>query len=120
MEEGIRISKTQWIKRVDSDDSEQHLEIDQFMGSFKDLLNRLEVHCVADCCGFDAFSFWKEDIKSVSAKMDKKSILADIKKLKAIVQDSEITTLQSSRLNEILHQSVFIKLLNHIIASMED
>lgn len=120
MEEGISISQTQWIKRVDLDKSESTLEIDQFMGSFKDLLNRLEVHCDAGCCGVDAFSFWKEDIQSVSAKMDKKSIVEDAKKLKAIIQDSEATTLQSARLNETFHQAVFIQLLNHIIASIEE
>lgn len=119
MEEGISISKTEWIQRVEVDEVENQLAIDDLMGNFKDLLNRLEVNCTADCCGADAFSFWAADIKSVSGKMDKKSILSDTRKLKAIIEDSDANSITSIRLNETFHKTVFVQLLNHVIAALE-
>ncbi|GAB3513291.1 DUF6331 family protein [Emticicia fontis] len=121
MEEGISISNTEWIERIGFDESVDYvaLEIDEFMGTFRDLINRLEVNCTADCCGADAFSFWAADIKSVSSKMDKKAILFDTKKLNAFIKDSDAMTIVSVRLNETFHKSVFLQLLNHMIVALE-
>ncbi|RYU93590.1 DUF6331 family protein [Emticicia agri] len=120
MKEGISISKTEWIKWVDFEEPRtKSLNIDGLMGSVKDLLNRLEVHCAADCCGVDAFSFWKEDIKSVASKMDKGSILSDLKKLKAIIPVLDSNELESIRLNTVFPKPVFTQLVDHMIVSIE-
>ena len=112
----IHIGETERIKWKDFDEkSNEHFEVDYVLDNYPDFWNYLELFCVADCCGLDAFRFYPADIIKASNEVDKVSLKEDLVKLKIDLDKSDKSIIISSRLNNLVDKSVFIELLNHII-----
>ena len=111
----ISIGKDQWIKWVFFDPAKaQPVSIDEPMSPLKNFWRALEINCVAGCCGIDAFSFWPEDIRTASAVYSENDLLEQLDLLIRKITPLKDQILVSSQLNNVIHGSVFLKLLDHI------
>jgi hypothetical protein len=119
MTEYIFISETEKIAWVEFDSSSEDVfDVDYIFNNHTDFLHALEVHCMAECCGLDAFSFYAEDIVKAVKKIDVELLRTDLIKLKKDVIDSEKQIICSSDLNNLMDKTVFIKLLEHLILTI--
>lgn len=113
----ILIGEDRWIESIEltcrHDDA---VEIDPLLVDLSRLWSLLEVHCVAGCCGLEAFDFFPESIAAASKTMNPLDLNSS---LNTAIQDIEGLTAQfvrSSRLNNLSDKKVFLALLNHIRA----
>jgi hypothetical protein len=111
----ISIAENLWIDWIEFDYKNSNpKDIDEFLAPTLNFWIGLEVHCVAGCCGLDAFSFWKEDIINSAKNFNQNSFLDELKTLKEKIYNLEKDELMSSRMNNLFHKNVFLKLLDHI------
>lgn len=108
-----KIEKNTWIEFDSSQDD--LFDVDYVLTKYADFWDTLEVSCMAECCGFGAFSFYVEDIEKAVKKVDVQLIRADLLKLKQDLIESDKCIICSSNLNQLMDKTVFIKLLEHII-----
>lgn len=115
----ILIGDDKWIKFIDLNGRyEQSLDIDYLISSLSFLWDTLEQHCVAECCGFNAFDFYPDAIYEATKNMDKEQIRAELERVIESVTELETTVVSSSRLNNLADKSTFISLLLHIKESI--
>jgi hypothetical protein len=117
----ISIGENNWIKWVDFDpmDDNSILEIDNLLKPTFDFWDGLETQCLAECCGIDAFAFWEEDIMRSSKELDHTQLVVDLRNVKAELIKSSKTIVLSSKLNNLLDKAVFVKLVDHILTTIE-
>ncbi|OBQ46061.1 DUF6331 family protein [Halodesulfovibrio spirochaetisodalis] len=117
MDGKIYISESSWIDKLDLEDPhEQAIEVDPLLVNLEPLWGALELHCVAECCGFDAFDFCPDAITSTVAKMNPQELHAALTKAIHDVESIESATIVSTRLNNYAHKKTFWALLSHIQA----
>ena len=111
----LLIGDDEWIKYVQHDwaNVKWH-NIDKIIAPLAPLLELLELHCVAECCGLDAFSFHSEDILAVAAKLDRKTVIDALNHAAAEISQLENDVLGSKRLNNGIDRGTMLKLLYHI------
>ena len=115
----ISIGQDKWIRWKNFDHVPGNLlSIDSLLESSWPFWSNLETQCVAACCGIDAFSFWPENIKKASQKMDKQKLISALTSLKYEILRSDTDVIISSKLNNIFEKSVFALLLDHILESI--
>jgi Family of unknown function (DUF6331) len=115
----IHIGETERIHWVEFDTSCKDLfEVDYIIAKHDDFWTFLQIFCVPDCCGLEAFRFYPADIVNASNQVDKKLLKDDLAKLKQDLLSSEKDIIISSRLNNLVDKTVFIKLLGHIITNL--
>ena len=78
------------------------------------LWQALEQHCIADCCGFDAFDFYPETILAAAAEMDSASLRQSLDKSIQAIESLDTTVVASLRLNNLADKRTFIALLSHV------
>lgn len=111
----IHIGETERIHWVDFDTSSNDLfEIDYIIAKHKDFWTFLQFFCIPDCCGLDAFRFYPDDIKNAASHADKELLKSDLLKLKIDLLGSNKDIIISSRLNNLVDTTVFIRLIDHI------
>ena len=115
----IHIGETERIRWVEFDISNNDLfDVDYIIAKHDDFWTFLQIFCVPDCCGLDAFRFYSEDIVNASKNVDKEALRQDLSKLKIDILKSGKAIISSDRLNNLADKTVFIKLLNHIINNL--
>jgi hypothetical protein len=115
----IHIGETERIHWVEFDTSSNDLiEVDYIIAKHHDFWTSLQIFCVPDCCGLDAFRFYPHDIVNASNLIDKEALKEDLAKLKLDLHKSDKNTIISSRLNNLVDKTVFIKLLDHITKNL--
>jgi hypothetical protein len=115
----IRIGENeviQWIE-VDFNCKEQY-NIDYIIDRYRDFWLFLEIFCIAECCGLNAFRFYPEDIIIASNQIDKNALKKDLNNLIIDINNTNYEIVTSSRLNNLINKQVFIKLLLHIIKNL--
>lgn len=111
----IHIGETERIHWVEFDTSSNDLfEIDYIIAKHDDFWTFLQIFCVPDCCGLDAFRFYPDDIKCAASHVDKDFLKNDLAKLKIDLLSSDKNIIISSRLNNLVDKTVFIRLIDHI------
>ncbi len=111
----IHIGETERIHWVEFDTSSNDLfEIDYIITKHDDFWTFLQIFCVPDCCGLDAFRFYPDDIKGAASHVDKELLKNDLAKLKIDLLSSDKNIIISSRLNNLVDKTVFIRLIDHI------
>ncbi len=102
-----------WIKWIEFDSSKSELlEIDQLILERKQFWDKLETECLKDCCGFNAYSFFPEDIrkaKSVETNFD-----IYMEQIVRFVSQSDRKIVISSYMNQLIHKKPFLELIKHI------
>lgn len=115
----LHIGETETIQWVDFDTSSNDLfEVDYVIAKYADFWAFLQIFCVPDCCGLDAFRFYPEDIAIASTHIDKEAFKQDLLKLETGIIESGKEIISSARLNNLIDKTVFIKLLHHIIKNL--
>ncbi len=115
----IHIGETDRIHWVEFDTSgNNHFDVDYIIAKHDDFWTFLQIFCVPDCCGLDAFRFYPEDIMNAANHVDKATLKEDLAKLKLDLRNSDKHIVISSRLNNLVDKAVFIKLLEHIIKNV--
>jgi hypothetical protein len=111
----ILIGDDEWIEFVDLEGRyDLAVEIDDCLTPISDLLECLERHCVAECCGFAAYDFTKKWVLNVTADLDHENLRCRIDDVIAEVSQKESSVLMSTRMNNLADRSVFLQLLKHI------
>jgi hypothetical protein len=94
-------------------------EVDVLLNSSFGFFEKLEILCVAECCGIDAFSFDAPDIITASKDVDKRKLIEDLEEAMVKLNHCSEKTLVSSRLNNLFDKSTFIHLLEHTITVLK-
>jgi hypothetical protein len=111
----LHIGETERIHWVEFDTSSNDLiDVDYIVAKHDDFWTFLQIFCVPDCCGLDAFRFYPEDIKNAAIHVDKELLKSDLARLKNDLLSSDKEIIISSRLNNLVDKGVFIRLLYHI------
>jgi len=115
----IRIGETERIHWVKFDTSIRDLfDVDYIASKYGNFWVFLQIFCVSDCCGLDAFRFYPDDIANASKHVDKALLKEDLSKLKIDLINSSKPVVISSSLNNLVEKSVFTKLLDHLIKNL--
>jgi hypothetical protein len=115
----IHIGETERIHWVEFEASNNDLiEMDYVIANHNDFWEFLEIYCVAECCGLDAFRFYPDDIKIAASHIDQTVLKSDLLRLKYDLLVSDKDVVVSSRFNNLVEKTVFIKLLDHIISNL--
>ena len=117
----ISIGEDKWIEWKDFDkDSVQPLEIDGLFRPTIGFWRRVENECVKECCGIHAFGFWQENIIRAAKNTYSNTLKEDLVELKESGEDKTDCVISSDLLNQVLAKEVFVKLLEHIIKTMDE
>ena len=112
----IHIGETERIHWVEFDTSSNDLiDVDYIIAKHDSFWTFLQIFCVPDCCGLDAFRFHPEDIANASNHVDTEALKEDLGKLKLDLLKSDKDIIISARLNNLIDKGVFIELLDHIV-----
>jgi hypothetical protein len=115
----IHIGVTDRIHWIEFDTSSNDLfDVDYIVAKHDDFWRFLQIFCVPECCGLDAFRFYPDDIKNAADHVDKELFRSDFSKLKTDLLSSDKDIITSSRLNNLVDKNVFLRLIDHIIDNL--
>ena len=111
----IQIGDGAWIEFIDLDGRyDQAVDIDGLLGDLWPLICRLETHCVAGCCGMDAFDFTREGIAAALLELDRAQLPAACAQARSAVAAADGDVFMSNTMNHMADKRVFLQLLEHI------
>ena len=112
----ILIGNNLFIEELSIDCSGKLLDLDPYIAPLNAFFDKLEVECVRECCGIQAFSFMPEDIHKALVGLSSESILTQLKAIQTAIEEQYwCNTVGSTILNNNFDRKVFLQLLNHII-----
>ena len=115
----ILIGNNLFIEELSIDYSGKMLDLDPYIASLNTFFDRLEVECVRECCGIEAFSFMPEDIQKALIGLSAETIVTQLKAMQTAIEEQYwCKTLSSTILNNNFDRKVFLQLLNHIIKTI--
>jgi len=115
----IHIGENERIHWVEFDTSSNDLiDVDYIIAKHDDFWSFLQIFCIPECCGLVAFRFYPDDIKNGANHVDKELLKIDLSKLKIDLLSSDKDIIISSRLNNLVDKTVFIRLIYHIIDNL--
>lgn len=111
----IQIGDDAWIEFISLDGRyDQAIDIDALLGELWPLICVLETHCVAGCCGMDAYDFTREAVETALLELDRTQLHAACTAARAAVQASASDVLTSATMNHIADKRVFLQWLDHL------
>src|SRR5690606_30780078 len=114
-EHDIPINEDQWINWIEFDaQSVDPIDVDTLIKPLNDFFSKLEIVCLAECCGVGAFSFFPNDITNASKDFNAEYLPAQLDKLINEISEIKGQVIVSEKLNQLMHASVFMELLKHI------
>ena len=84
------------------------------LGELWPLICRLETHCVAGCCGMDAYDFTREGVATALLELDRAQLHAACMAAKEAVTAAASDVLTSATMNHFADKRVFLQLLEHL------
>lgn len=115
----ILIGNNLFIEEVPVDYNGKLLDLDPYIAPLNIFFDRLEVECVRECCGIEAFSFMPEDIQKALAGLSAKTVITQLKAMQTAIEEQYwCKTVGSTILNNNFDRKVFLQLLNHIIKTI--
>lgn len=117
----ILIGNNLFIEEVPVDYNGKLLDLDLYITPLNIFFDRLEVVCVRECCGIEAFSFMPENIHKALVGLSSESIVTQLKAMQTAIEEQWwYNTVGSTILNNNFDKKVFLQLLAHIIKTIED
>ena len=111
----IQIGDDAWIEFIDLDGRyTQAIDIDALLGELWPLICRLETHCVAGCCGMDAYDFTREAVETALLELDRAQLHAACAAARIAVAATASDVLLSNTMNHYADKRVFLQLLDHL------
>ena len=115
----ILIGNNLFIEELSIDYSGKMLDLDPYIASLNTFFDRLEVECVRECGGIEAFSFMPKDIQKALIGLSAETIVTQLKAMQTAIEEQYwCKTLSSTILNNNFDRKVFLQLLNHIIKTI--
>ena len=71
----ILIGNNLFIEELPVDYSGKLLELDLYIAPLNTFFDKLEVECVRECCGIQAFSFMPEDIHKALVRLSVETVV---------------------------------------------
>ena len=115
----ILIGNNLFIEELPVDYSGKLLDLDSYIAPLNAFFDKLEVECVRECCGIEAFSFMPEDIHKALAGLSAETVITQLKAMQTAIEEQWwYKTVGSTILNNNFDRKVFLQLLNHIIKTI--
>lgn len=117
----ILIGNNLFIEELPIDYNGKLLDLDPYIAPLNIFFDKLEVECVRECCGIQAFSFIPEDIHKALVGLFAETIVTQLKAMQTAIEEQWwYNTVGSTILNNNFDRKVFLQLLAHIIKTIED
>lgn len=117
----ILISNNLFIEELPIDYNGKILDLDPYIVPLNAFFDKLEVECVRECCGIEAFSFMPENIDKALVGLSSESIVTQLKAMQTAIEEQWwYNIVGSTILNNNFDKKVFLQLLAHIIKNIED
>ena len=111
----IQIADDTWIEYLDiAGRYDQAIDIDALLDGLWPLICRLETHCVAGCCGMDAYDFTREAIVTALLELDRAQLHAACAAARIAVAATASDVLLSNTMNHYADKRVFLQLIEHL------
>lgn len=111
----ISIGENKWIKWVDFDAEKVNpISIDDLIEPMSRFWKNLEIECLAECCGIEAFSFLPKDIENASKDFNNNELYNLFNKTINKLNNISDEVIVSRLLNQLMNREMFIELLEHI------
>ena len=115
----ILIGNNLFIEELPIDYSGKLLDLDPYIAPLNTFFDKLEIECVRECCGIQAFSFMPEDIQKALAGLSAETVITQLKAMQTAIEEQYwCKTVGSTILNNNFDRKVFLQLLNHIIKTI--
>ena len=115
----ILIGNYLFIEELPVDYSGKLLDLDPYIAPLNTFFDKLEVACVRECCGIQAFSFMPEDIHKALVGLSVETVITQLKAMQTAIEEQYwCKTVGSTILNNNFDRKVFLQLLNHIIKTI--
>lgn len=116
----ILIGNNLFIEEFPVDYNGKLLDLDPYIAPLNTFFNKLEVECVRECCGIEAFSFMPEDIQKALVGLSAETVIIQLKAMQTAIEERYwCKTLSSTILNNNFDRKVFSQLLDHIVKMIE-
>ena len=115
----ILIGNNLFIEELPVDYNGKLLDLDPYIAPLNIFFDKLEVECVRECCGIQAFSFMPEDIHKALVGLSVETVITQLKAMQTAIEEQYwCKTVGSTILNNNFDRKVFLQLLNHIIKTI--
>ena len=115
----ILIGNNLFIEELPIDYNGKLLDLDSYIAPLNTFFDKLEVECVRECCGIQAFSFIPDDIQKALVGLSAETVITQLKAMQTAIEEQYwCKTLSSTILNNNFDRKVFLQLLNHIIKTI--
>ena len=116
----ILIGNNLFIEELPVDYTGNLLDLDPYIAPLNTFFDKLEVECVRECCGIQAFSFIPEDIHKALVGLSAETIVTQLKAMQTAIEGQWwYNAVGSTILNNNFDRKVFLQLLAHIIKTIE-
>ena len=116
----ILIGNNLFIEEFPVDYNGKLLDLDPYIAPLNTFFDRLEVECVRECCGIQAFSFIPDDIQKALVGLSAETVIIQLKAMQTAIEEQWwCKTVSSTILNNNFDRKVFLQLLAHIKKSIE-
>ena len=117
----IEVGDKQWVDWISVDPrSSTIFSLDQLLTETKGFWHNLQVHCTAECCGIDAFSFTQKDLELATITQDRQEWIRRLKTLLKRLDRTGAPVLISQQFNQVMHRDSFYQLVHQVIISLEN
>ena len=91
------------------------VDLDQYLIDSAPIIDTLEVECVAECRGIQAFRFTPKAVRFAATNFGTATMVEGFKRAIDCICNEESDYFVSSRLNQFMQKAVVLELLEHII-----
>ena len=115
----ILIGNNLFIEEFPVDYNGKLLDLDLYIAPLNTFFDKLEVECVRECCGIEAFSFMPEDIQKALVGLSAETVITQLKAMQTAIEEQYwCKTVGSTILNNNFDRKVFLRLLDHIVKTI--
>ena len=115
----ILIGNNLFIEELPIDYSGKLLDLDPYIAPLNTFFDKLEIECVRECCGIQAFSFMPEDIQKALAGLSAETVITQLKAMQTAIEEQYwCKTVGSTILNNNFDRKVFLQLLDYIVKTI--
>ena len=115
----VQIGHDEWIPFVDvSGRTASAISVDSYISPIETFWRSLEVNCVSECCGINAHSLLPKDIWNGVRSFDDSTLIPKLNSLRDHIASLDDDCVVSEILNQYFDRTMFVDLLNHVIATV--
>ena len=116
----ILIGNNLFIEELPIDYNGKLLDLDPYIAPLNAFFDKLEVECVRECCGIEAFLFMPENIHKALVGLSAETIVTQLEAMQTAIEEQWwYNTVGSTILNNNFDRKVFLQLLAHMIKTIE-